>query len=562
MQKFRLKSWYQARVGLRLLVALFAVSLGISLPASAQTSGVATIRGDVGNVQGDTIFLAWHPSALDDRETRLMARLDGDGTFVLSFPLNTGTVTELVYGAEAMTLWLEPGTDLVVKFKAGDMGNTLRFKGRNAVENEYLGDHDAEFIESETWQVLPYNIMYYEEGFAKYLDRRLERERVAFSMFLIDNPGTSAEFREYAEADLNYAWANDRITYQDLREQVVNNEGRLKLSPSYYDFLRVTHLDQASALKSPNYQTFLANYLNWQMREKGHSRSEPNYFSDCYALAKTKFTGEVQTVMLARVLRDSFRSGYVQQSTALFDDYKQHVDVANKYTPLLTPEYEATRNLALGAPAPEFSLTTLKGDTVTIKKLQGKMVYLTFWKTTSGVSLRDLPYQQDLVNRLRSKNVTFVSISLDDDRETWASFVRDKGLDGIQLYGGKLGQSALAESYGVREVPTYMLLAEDGTFASRRLLKMNNPGAQAQILTAMGKVKLPEPPPPPVVVPAPAPPPLPVAVAKPAPPKPRTYYSRTAYQYNAARRPTLKATRQAASQAKRTPPPQRVHARE
>ncbi len=481
-------------------------------------------------MQGDSIFLAWHPSALDDREQRQLARIDEDGTFAMSFPLNAGTVTELVYGAEAMTLWLEPGTDLYLKFKAGDMGHTVRFKGVQAAENVYLAEHERDFIESDEWQVLPYNIMYYEEGFAKYLDRRLEQERVALTLFLTDNPEVSAAFREFADADLNYAWANDRITYQDLREQVVNNEGRLNVSPAYYDFLRVTHLDAVGALHSPNYQTFLTNYLNWQMRENGHARSSPTYFTECYALAKEKFSGEVEAVMLARVLRDSFRNGYVQQSTALFDDYRQNVDVTGKYVPLLQPEFDATRQLALGAPAPDFALTTIKGDTVSLKKLRGKLVYLTFWKTSSGVSLRDLPYHQDLVRRLKGKNVTFVSIGLDDDRDQWASFVRNKNLDGVQIYGGKLNQNTLASSYGIRDIPSYILLAEDGTFANRRLLKMNNPGAQAQILTAMGKVKLPEPAP----TPTPAPEPLNVATT-PAPEvktaKPRATTSRTAYQY-------------------------------
>ncbi len=514
-------------------LALFAGVFGLAFPTAAQRLGVARIRGDVGNMQGDSIFLAWHPNALDDREERILVRLNEDGTFAISLPLSSGTLTELVYGPESMSLWLEPGTELTLKFKAGDMGNTVRFKGSQAEENEYLAEHERDIASSEEWQVLPYNIMYYEEGFAKFLDRRLERERSGLTLFLTDNPETSAEFREFADANINYAWANDRITYQDLREQVVNNEGRLQLSPGYYEFLRTTHLDASGGLRSPNYQTFLNNYLNWQMRENGHARANPDYFTECYKLAKEKFSGEVEAVMLARVLRDSFRNGYVQQSTALFEDYTTTVDVAGKYVPLLQAEYDATKTLALGAPAPEFQLTTLAGDTVTLKRLERTMVYLTFWKTTSGVSLRDLPYHQDLVHKLHNKGVKFVSIALDDDREAWANFVRNKNLGGIQLYGGKMAQNALAASYGVKEVPTYILLSEDGSFASRRLLKMSNPGAPAQILKMMGRVKVPEPPattiePLNVAEVVPAPPPVPVA--KP-PVRRRQGPTRTAYQY-------------------------------
>lgn len=496
-----------------------AGSTGPSVSDLNGRMGVATVHGKVRHVQGDSIFLAWHANLLDEKEQRVIGRLNEQGEFALSFPLDKPTVVDLVYGAESQTLWLQPGTNLDVRFRSGDMAYTTRFKGVQAAENTYLSDHETDYADNETWQVLPYNIMYYEEGFVKFLDKRLERERADLDIFKSDEPHVSAAFLRYAEANIEYNWANDRLTYQDLREQVVNNEARLALTPGYFDFLRLARLDAGDALMNEIYQDFLNNYLNWQMRQDGPARSNREYYPKAYALVKEKFSGEVEAFMLGRVLRESFRNGYLPESEKLLADFRENVPNSGRYMPQLQAEFEATRTTALGAPGTEFALRTLKGDTVTLKKLRGKMVYLTFWKSTSGVSLRDLPYQQDLIHKLKGKNVEFVSISLDDDRTAWQRYVESKNLDGIQLYGGKDAQKTLAKSYGVSDVPTYILLAEDGTIASRRLMKMNNPGAMSQIVSMMGKVPMPAPPVPPIVV---VPKPDPSKIAASAPTKTKT----------------------------------------
>lgn len=509
---------------LPVLACLLAGWFGLPASGQAQQMGVATIRGTISSPVSDSIFLAWHPSSLDDKEQRLLARLDDNHSFAISLPLNGPVVAELVYRAEAITLWLEPGTDLQVRFKAKDVSNSLKFKGPQMAVNNYLAEHERNFVDNEEWQVLPYNIMFYEEGFIKFLDHRLERERAELALFLAEEEekgAVSAAFRDFAQADLTYSWANDRLTYQDLREQVVSNEGRQAVSPGYFDFLRLVNIDAQNALLSPTYQTFLTNYLAWQLREDRHRRADPDYFSVAYQLAHDKFSGEVEAVMLGRILRDSFRNGHLKRSLAMFDDYRTTVDTQGRYVPLLAAELEATRTLALGAPAPGFTLRTPKGDTVSLRQFVGRMVYLTFWKSTSGQSLRDLPHQQDLARRLQDK-IAFVSVSLDDDPAVWQRMVTNKNLDGAQVYGGAGLQATLAHQYDLKETPTYLLIAEDGTIASRRLLRVSNPGAQAEIVGQMGR-SMPPPPPPPAPEPVPEPEkvaevvPAPKPAAKPAP---------------------------------------------
>ena len=77
--------------------------------------------------------------------------------------------------------------------------------------------------------MLPDNIQLYEAPFLSFLEYRRKHELE----FLEDHAAKQSftqEFYNYAHAEIVYSYANDRLTYQDLREQVVNTEGRLKMS--------------------------------------------------------------------------------------------------------------------------------------------------------------------------------------------------------------------------------------------------------------------------------------------------------------------------------------------
>ena len=284
-----------------------------------------------------------------------------------------------------------------VRFKGNDMSGTLQFKpndvptgfgtklrnGANLTDeqrhrqqaanaNNYLVEADAQFVENDGFQVLPDNIQLYEAPFLSFLEYRRKHE---FN-FLEDHAAKQSftqDFYNYAHAEVVYAYANDKLTFQDLREQVVNTEGRLKMAPDYYNFLREPGLlNEPNAVQSELYHEFLLNYVHFTVAA-GPSTSAPTPTSTRPATRwpASKLNGPTRAIILGRILQESFRFGHVKQSAAMLADFRNY-DPKNQYYPILLNDFDQHKDFAIGAPAPDFKLPSATGDTVHLHDFAGQ----------------------------------------------------------------------------------------------------------------------------------------------------------------------------------------------
>ncbi|WP_045689191.1 hypothetical protein [Hymenobacter sp. AT01-02] len=345
-----------------LTTALLWVGL-VAAPLASYAQGTVVLTGKVSGRTADTVAVSIRENPLDPKEQITYARLDDKGEFRLAVNVSGPTRADLVYGDDVAGLFLEPGNQLDVRFKGSDLASSVRFKGRGAEANTYLAEVDDKFVENDGFQVLPDNIMLYEPGFISFLDYRRKEEQKFLKGYSEDAQLTPA-FKQYAQAEIDYSYANDRLTFQDLREQVVATESRLKLSPTYYDFLNdKSLLTNAEALQSEQYHEFLLNYIHYAAINAGKQRSSPDFYQVCYDLAKNQLSGPVRPIIMGRVMQESFRFGHVKQSAAMLADFRS-IDPKNEYYPVLQQDFEAHKAFAIGAPAPDFHLLSSTGDTV------------------------------------------------------------------------------------------------------------------------------------------------------------------------------------------------------
>ncbi|MBD2723421.1 TlpA family protein disulfide reductase [Hymenobacter armeniacus] len=478
----------------------------------AALGGKATLTGRISGPTTDSVAISLRENPLDPKEKLFRAKIGDKGEFRLTVPVSGPTKADLVYGDDVAPLFLDPGTDIEVRFKGSDMSGTLKFKandvptglatklrnGSNLTDeqrhrqqganaNNYLVEADAQFVENDGFQVLPDNIQLYEAPFLSFLEYRRKHQ----FEFLEDHAAKQSftqDFYNYAHAEVVYAYANDRLTFQDLREQVVNTEGRLKMAPDYYNFLREPGLlNDPNAAQSELYHEFLLNYVHFAVAQDKHQRTDPDFYPASYALASKKLTGPTRAIILGRILQESFRFGHVKQSAAMLADFRAY-DAKNQYFPTLQADFDRHKEFAIGAPAPDFKLATAAGDTVHLHDFAGKLVYLNFWKSTNGLCLRDLAYAQELMRKFEGKNITFINIALDENEQAWRSLVMAKKLPGVQVRvpGGGL-RSQIAKEYALQEVPTYMLVGEDGTFLNTKPKRLSSRAAIDEINQSFGK---------------------------------------------------------------------------
>ncbi len=117
-----------------------------------------------------------------------------------------------------------------------------------------------------------------------------------------------------------------------------------------------------------------------------------------------------------------------------------------------------------GQAAPDFTLTTLSGEKLSLADLRGKVVLLDFWATWCGPCLGEIPTLRQVYEAFGERDdFAMISVSLDEDAGKLAAFVKAKKMDWRHAVGHAGGATAAADAYQVSAIPAVFLIGPDGT---------------------------------------------------------------------------------------------------
>ncbi len=129
-------------------------------------------------------------------------------------------------------------------------------------------------------------------------------------------------------------------------------------------------------------------------------------------------------------------------------------------------EMIATPRRARAEFAPDFALSTLAGERLSLASLRGRTVVLDFWATWCGPCVKSLPELKDLRRAWPDERLALISVSVDDDDAAWRAFVARHGMTWPQH---RDVEHALVQRFGVRAFPTYVLIDPEGAIIARVL---------------------------------------------------------------------------------------------
>ncbi|CAD0004705.1 TlpA family protein disulfide reductase [Flavobacterium chungangense] len=136
--------------------------------------------------------------------------------------------------------------------------------------------------------------------------------------------------------------------------------------------------------------------------------------------------------------------------------------------------YNTVAKLDKGKPSPVFkNYENFDGSTTSLNHLRGKYVYIDVWATWCGPCKREIPYLKKFEKQYEGKNIVFVSISVDaqKDKQKWKEMVKKNALKGIQLITDNEFNTEFIKGYQITGIPRFIILDPKGNIIDANAIR-------------------------------------------------------------------------------------------
>lgn len=267
-------------------------------------------------------------------------------------------------------------------------------------------------------------------------------------------------FRTYETNILNYSDAHLRVYM--VWYQIDYQKKKQSIPETYYAFKSRIKVKNEAIMYQYEYLQFLREQLFWQMRQSNKQFGLNNMVN----YAKQEL-GE----NLGSFFEIWEMSGAVDNPNWVETKFSKQFPANHQYL-VDYVQHRAKGNIKLlksGDKAPNFALVDLNDSLVTLNKFKGQVVLLSFWFTTCGPCIKEIPYENKLVEQFKDKPVKIISIctgtpgAADDQQiSKWRATSKRFGLKTIDLFSNRAWTKTLAQNYKVSVYPHYVLIGSDG----------------------------------------------------------------------------------------------------
>ncbi|WP_455510001.1 thioredoxin-like domain-containing protein [Butyricimonas paravirosa] len=122
---------------------------------------------------------------------------------------------------------------------------------------------------------------------------------------------------------------------------------------------------------------------------------------------------------------------------------------------------EREQSTATGAIAPDFTMDTPDGISVSLHSVKAKVKILDFWASWCGPCRAENPNVKRVYDKYHADGLEIISVSLDSEKERWVKAIKQDNLPWIHVSDLLGWENAAAKLYGVRGVPFILVLDKD-----------------------------------------------------------------------------------------------------
>lgn len=377
-----------------------------------------------------------------------------NGTFGDTLKITTDGYYTMRVGRESSPVYLTKGATVGVTINVKEFDESLKYAGDVAPENNYLA---SKYLLSEKGMAIDKMYSLTEGAFLVEINKLND----SYKSLLSTTEGASKEFKTKESKELEYAHLNNIENYQDYH-RYFSKDSEFVVSESFYEVLKkVNYSDMKAYNSSKAYKSLLETHfyrIANVIKEKDRISEALAYLQ---VINDNVPDGKEKDELMTNYLRYGMKADNSLEE--VYTIYKT-ANPTSANLPRLTKRYELLKTLTPGKASPTFSYENHKGGETSLADLKGKIVYVDVWATWCGPCKREIPFLKELDKDYHGKEIAFVSISIDEEKnyEAWRTMVTEKELGGYQLIADNDWRSKFVEDYGIKGIPRFLLIDAEG----------------------------------------------------------------------------------------------------
>lgn len=254
-----------------------------------------------------------------------------------------------------------------------------------------------------------------------------------------------------------------RLLYDLPKLYQRSGKGSADLEPDYYlpRYLPNKYLDNktASLFKqtSHNIRTYLL--LNENSDKKGLFELAEDRISQLESQFKNEeVIQETIKLLLLSVKGTFWQSSNFEKDLASFTNLSSKIEDVTFRNKLIS-EFSLLRYSLKGTMIPDVTIENRNGDKANLSSFKGKVIYIDFWASWCKPCCKEIPFLKDIEKKYHGQDITFISISIDKNKEKWIEMLDKLKLDDNQFH---VGDSRLQEKLGIKGIPHFVIYDAEG----------------------------------------------------------------------------------------------------
>lgn len=457
------------------LILISAITLSVLSCTQPNKATFAKISGTIKNVQQTEMRVV---GMADGKRISKIIPVNEDGSFSDTLNISSGKFLLLVNGPNpakarvagdteprkeifSLKSYFEAGSETNFDLDAANFYGSLKMSGDYAAYTMY--NYNKDVLKNDLKPSNGHKELYSkdETSFKKQI-KKLKNENdalLAASDIVVDG------FKEEESRLINYEYLLSLSSYEKNHAYYSENN-EFKVEDGF--LAELDEISYSNAVEFKNLAPYrslvffnLEDQTNKMVEEGGIPKD----------IAMIRVTGSIEDEGLKNQLLGGRASGLMGKSkdiTSFYNEFmKYSTDERNNAR--ITALYNKLNILAKGSPSPKFeNYENFAGGTTSLDDLKGKYVYIDMWATWCGPCKGEIPYLKKVEKLYHGKNIEFVSISVDKqkDRQKWLDMVKNMELGGVQLLADKDAKSQFYQDYAITGIPRFILLDPKGNIVN------------------------------------------------------------------------------------------------